>query len=228
MVSAVTPVTSTGQAAQTAAKKGNLDKTDFLKLLVAQLSQQDPLNPMDNTAFVAQLAQFSSLELLQNMSTSMGSLSDSINSSNAYTSLGLLGKTVMAKSDSVAWSGTAPVELGFGLDSSITDANARIYDGSGKLIRTIPLGKLDRGMHTQAWDGKNDLGAAATPGNYYVEVSGTDSAGNAVTATNYLSGKVSGVTFQNGVPYLSIGSVLFPIANVVQVEVAENQAVSAP
>ncbi|HVP39530.1 MAG TPA: flagellar hook capping FlgD N-terminal domain-containing protein, partial [Candidatus Saccharimonadales bacterium] len=128
-----------------------LGKDDFLKLLTAQLQHQDPLQPMDNTAFVAQLAQFSSLEQLQNMNSSLSTdilLNQSVNNSLAT---GLIGRNIVAKGDQITLAAGGTADLSFNL-SAAADAKITVVDSSGKTVATLTPGHLGAGDQTVTWN----------------------------------------------------------------------------
>ncbi|TRZ48470.1 flagellar hook assembly protein FlgD, partial [bacterium] len=112
-MSTVTGVTS-GTTNSTQTNKSVLGKDDFLKMLIAQLKNQDPLNPLDGTNFAAQLAQFSSLEQLQNMNTHLTALTSSLSSTSNSQMVGLIGNAVVANGNSVTVSG-ATTQLAYNL-----------------------------------------------------------------------------------------------------------------
>src|SRR3989337_4601749 len=113
-----------------------MGKDAFLKLLVTQLQNQDPLNPTDNTEFVAQLAQFSSLEGIQNLNTSLGDMKGSMNALQEFGSASLIGKNAKAESSSFVYGG-APSKLGFSLGSDASSATLIIREPSGKAVKEI-------------------------------------------------------------------------------------------
>src|SRR3954467_9246398 len=127
--------------------KKAMGKDDFLKLLVAQLKNQDPLAPQDNTQFVAQLAQFSSLEAAMGTNTRLDSIT-SQNQGLANTEVvSLVGKTATVKGSLVTSAGSGtPVPIGFTLSASAATTKVSVQDASGKVIRTIPLGARNPGL----------------------------------------------------------------------------------
>jgi flagellar basal-body rod modification protein FlgD len=176
-----------------------MGKDDFLQLLVTQLSNQDPLNPMDGQQFAAQLAQFSSVEQLINLNDSMsaqaemtGLLSQNMNNGVAT---GLIGKQIVASGNQVGLgeSGTAPV--GFELDSAANDITIAIKDASGIVVRTIQMGSTKAGTHEVPWDGRGDGGSRLPEGVYSFEVTGKDADGKAVTAAPIMKGTIDRVSF---------------------------------
>jgi len=189
---------SSGTTNSTQTNKNVLGKDDFLKMLIAQLKNQDPLNPLDGTNFAAQLAQFSSLEQLQNMNTQLTALISSLSSTNNSQLVGLIGNAVVANGNSITVSG-ATTQLAYNLSQSVSQGTIRINDSQGNLVQTLSFGSQQAGSNKMNWNT-----SSVKPGTYTFSVSALDSKGNPVTASTMTTGLVTGVTFQNGVPYLSV------------------------
>jgi len=153
-------------------RKTELGQEDFFALLTTQLAQQDPFKPLDNTEFIAQMAQFSSLESLQAMQDSFADLASSMSSNQALQASALVGRTVLVPSNVASFDGATAVEGIAALSSPATNAVLRVEDESGQLIRTIELGDLDTGPNNFTWDGTNDDGSAVGAGYYTISVTG--------------------------------------------------------
>jgi len=154
---------------------------------------QDPLNPTDNTEFVAQLAQFISLEGIQNLNTSLGDMKGSMNALQEFGSASLIGKNAKAESSSFVYGG-APRKLGFSLGSDASSATLIIREPSGKAVKEIELGQLKSGYNEAEWNGTNTGGTQANQGLYSfsVEAKGADS--KAVDSKTFIKGPVTGVS----------------------------------
>lgn len=159
-----------------------MGKQDFLKLLVTQLQNQDPLNPDDPTAFTAQLAQFSSLEQMYNLNDSMNTLVDSTNNSGKLSALGMMGKEVIYQSGSFSYGGE-PVKIGYTLDGPATEVQLSIQDSSGKTVQTLSGTELTKGNHMLTWDGLDQNGVTVPSGTYKIilQAKGVDSQGVAIS-----------------------------------------------
>ncbi len=172
-------------------------KEDFLKLLVTQLRYQDPLQPEDPKEFVAQLAQFSSLEQQINLNQNFSSLSDQMkalkNTLGLSQGVSLLGKTVKGEGNSLTLASGQASEAAYQLSKEAASVTVAIQNGSGQTVRTLNLGRRGAGQHTLAWDGKNDQGAALADGQYYFQVSAKDVQGNSVEVSTTFSGTVQEV-----------------------------------
>ncbi|MBN1635922.1 MAG: flagellar hook assembly protein FlgD [Deltaproteobacteria bacterium] len=181
-----------------------LGKDQFFKLLVTQLQYQDPLNPVENTEFTAQLAQFTSLELLDNMSTNMeqlGQLQGSINNIQALT---FLGKQVSASGNIVDYAGDE-VGIDFELEGDASEVAVHIFTDSGSLVKTIDVGTTAQGDVRCTWDGTDSSNHPVASGRYTYKVEAVDQEGYNVGATTYATGTVTGVRYDNGITYLIIG-----------------------
>jgi flagellar basal-body rod modification protein FlgD len=207
----------TTSSQSTSVDVSTLGKDDFLKLLIAQLQNQDPLNPASNTEFVAQLAQFSSLEQMTLMNTNLekaigndSSLTETI--SNAMM-INYFGKNVSAETNSFLYDG-GDAQLRFNLDSMTLGGKLEIYDSEGKIVRNINLASMNQGMNDYEWDGITDSGVKASPGIYTYKLDLVDSDGNKVEATPLYSGVVEGITYKDGMANLNVNGVLVPFSKI--------------
>ena len=171
--------------ALTKAATTQLGKEEFLHLLTVQLRYQDPLNPMENTDFIAQMAQFSSLEQLQNMNQSLDrSLGSGQQLQGAFRNnlaTSLVGRTVEVPAIETEWTGKEPARIGYRLDEGAISANLQILDGSSQLVREFALNPaVGRGL--VEWDGTSRFDTRVPPGAYRVLVLARDASGGAVRA----------------------------------------------
>lgn len=198
-IGALTSVTSTTEKdPTTGAPKSALDKEAFLKLLVAQLSHQDPLKPMEGTEFVAQLAQFASVEQSMQQTQALGDLGTAVAGVSRQQATALIGRTVTAKGGKASFDGTAPVSLSATLGGAAKDVKVSILDASGKPVRTIDLGPRGAGNVAMNWDGRDDAGNLLPAGSYSVQVHAVDEAGKPVSADQQISGTVTKISFAKG------------------------------
>jgi flagellar basal-body rod modification protein FlgD len=186
----------------TGADGNAVDKLEFLKLLTTQLQYQDPLNPMDNTAFTAQLAQFSSLEQLTNLNGKFDDLLASQAGLSTLQALGFLGRQVDAPVDQLQLDDGGTMPLRVSLAGDAAQAAVTITDDTGKIVSTVDLGALPEGMHHAVWDGMTRDGSRATAGDYHVEVSAIDSDGNPVASQLLGTQTVTGVDLSQTEPWL--------------------------
>ena len=185
----------------------NLDKMAFLKLLVAQLQHQDPLNPMEDTEFVSQLAQFTSLETLNNINGNMENVIDSMTRQESVGAANFLGKMVESYGDQVSITQDGNItELYYYLSEDIVGGQVNIMNSeSGEIIRTIVLPATSAGgPYRVKWDGLDYKGEPAPAGVYPVGMSGVTTEGAAAMIASQVSGKVDRVFFEDGVQYLGL------------------------
>lgn len=163
-----TNTTTDGLASAAGSATGNkaLGKDAFLQLLVTQLKNQNPLEPQDNGAFVAQLAQFSSLEGITTLNNTVSGLASNYNSSQALQASSLVGRSVIAPGDKAVVDTTKSLSGTVVVPSSVASATLKITDASGKTVRTIDLGSQKAGNASFIWDGKNDAGETVPAGTY--------------------------------------------------------------
>jgi flagellar basal-body rod modification protein FlgD len=212
---------STATATSAATGKSTLGKDDFLKLLIVQLRNQDPLDPMKGTEFATQLAQFSSVEQLSNINTN---LTDSIAANQLMTqSIGnslaatMIGKDIKASASSFTLTGSNTVNIGYTLGNNAATVDVKVYDSAGTLVRTIKAVNTEKGDGSVAWDGKNDNGSQAAAGTYSVKVDAVDLAGTAVTATSFMTGTVTGVRFTANGTVFVVDGVEVPLSQIIEV-----------
>ncbi len=210
--------TSTSAASATTSKTGSLGKDDFLKLLVAQLKNQDPLQPQDNTAFIAQLAQFSSLEQLQNVSGQLDSLLTAQTTGNQVAETSLVGKTVHYTGNTVTTDGQSGGKLQAVLADSADKVSTLVTDSSGKIVRLLSSTNASAGKLDIAWDGLDQNGNPAPAGTYTLTVSAAKTNGTAVSLTEQTSGVVTGVTVSGNTTKLLVGSTSINLTDVSEID----------
>jgi flagellar basal-body rod modification protein FlgD len=223
-----TAYSSYASESETNADISSLGKNDFLKLLIAQLKNQDPLNPADNTEFIAQLAQFSALEQMTLMN---GNLEKSLESNTNMTEvvsnamlINYFGKYATVENDSFVYDGDGSIELKFEIDSAASYGTLEIIDTSGNIIKSVSLDALDSGAYYIEWDGITNKGIQAGPGVYTYSVELFDVAGNEIDVTQMFSGLVESVSYIDGIPQLNVGGVLVPFNNVISItDISENE-----
>jgi flagellar basal-body rod modification protein FlgD len=179
-----TPPTSTNSTPEYTNSTSGADimgKEDFLGLLVAQLQNQDPMNPDDPTEFTAQLAQFSSLEQLFNLNESMDALASSQAEGDRFDSMGLIGNDVVYADSGFAFNGN-PVNVGYQLDGEAASVTMYIQDENGASIATLNATELTEGDHFLEWNGLDDEGNDVPEGNYQIVLQATSAGENSTIA----------------------------------------------
>ncbi|MFF7708589.1 flagellar hook capping FlgD N-terminal domain-containing protein [Pseudomonas sp. NPDC007930] len=171
----------------------SLGKDTFLQLLVTQLKNQNPLDPQDNSEFVAQLAQFSSLEGINTLNSTVESLASNYTSSQALQASSLVGHSVLAAASSTTVDTSAGLSGQVSLSAATTDATVDVYDADGTLVKNIDLGSQSAGTVSFNWDGTDNDGNTLASGTYkFVANAVLD--GKAVAQTTYLPSTVTSVT----------------------------------
>lgn len=178
-------------------KSNELGKSAFLNLMIAQLKNQDPLSPAENSEFIAQLAQFSSVEGIENLNTSMASMSDAFGSSQALQASALVGRSVQVPGSSGAWSGDGALSGTVELASSTNQLSMVITNGSGEQVKRVAMNQTAAGSVPFAWDGRLDDGSVAPAGVYSFKAEAMVD-GTAVEQEVYMNANVDSVTIGAG------------------------------
>ena len=173
-------------------KETSMGKDDFLLLLVAQLENQDPMNPADATEFTSQLAEFSSLEQLENVNKSLEGLAAMNSEMETQSALSLIGTVVIAQTEEFRFNGE-PMELGYDLEVPAEDVKLYILGPTGENLATLSATDGTPGQHFFEWDGLGDSGALLDPGDYSLVVRAVDSDDQVVSSESLLKGLVYGV-----------------------------------
>jgi flagellar basal-body rod modification protein FlgD len=198
-----------------------MGKDDFLTLLVAQLQHQDPLNPAESTEFTAQLAQFSSLEQLQNIDTTLTGFEVYQSTLNNIQSSGFIGKTVTASGSVFGVKDGAPDPIRFDLANGADSVYVQVYDDYGNFVSDIQAGALPAGEQQVAWDGRDSYGTAVADGTYNFTVMAMNTDGTIVGSTSYTTGTVTGIDYKTGATNLLINDHEVPISSVIRIEETE-------
>lgn len=174
-------------------KNDALGKDAFLQLLVTQMQNQNPLEPQDNGEFVAQLAQFSSLESMQNLTTTVDSIAGLYQSSQALQASSLVGRSVIVNAGSTTVDTTKGMTGSVVVPSASTVTTVKIYDAQLNLVKTVDMGTQAAGNASFTWDGKNEAGETVAAGNYSFVANGSLE-GKATNLATYLPATVNSVT----------------------------------
>lgn len=192
-------------------------QSNFLTLLVTQLQNQDPTNPMDNSQLTTQLAQINTLSGIEKLNTTLGSISGQINSGQSLQASALIGHGVMVDGSQVLVGSGQTTPFGVSLGQASTATTATITDATGKVMQTINLGGLSAGVHTFTWDGSTTDGTVAADGKYTISLSASNATGQLVTQPlNYAL--VNGVTNDASGAVLDLGTMgTTTLANIRQI-----------
>ena len=197
-----TTASTTANSATT--KSSTLGQADFLKLMTAQLKNQDPFAPVDNTQMVAQMAQFSSVAGISEMNSTLKAISDKLAGTSQSDALSYVGRTVLTAGTTAYGRTAGGIAGAVELDSGATDVNVTIADKNGSVVKTIQLGKQDAGTVTYDWDGKDDAGNKVEGGPYSVSVDAANLS-KIVTARDLVWAPVESVSLpSSGKPVLKV------------------------
>lgn len=196
----------------------------FLKLLVAQLKHQDPLKPQDNTQFVAELAQFSSLEQTMGINERLDLLSAQSRGLQNAEVVSLVGKQATVRGSKLTLDGKgAGASVSFTLPSGSASTTVTIRDQSGRTVKTMDLGARSEGNTRIQWDGKSDAGQVQPAGTYVVEVKAETADGAPIAASQETTGTVAAVSFDKGYPVLHLSNGTdVPVSDLLRVDSPPN------
>jgi len=166
---------------------------NFLKLLIAQIQNQDPMAPMDASTMTAQMSQLNMVSSMSNMNTSMTAMLNQMQSVNFMNQASLIGHSPAVAGNSINFDGKNQVILGANAANPLSSAVATITDASGNVINSASLGTLDVGMKNFAWDGRDSSGNTVAAGIYNISIKGTNTTGVAESPTAYVASPVAAV-----------------------------------
>ncbi len=149
------------------APKEELGKDQFLRLMVAQMENQDPLSPAENGDFLAQLAQFSSVEGIDNLNTSMDSMAAALTSGLTVQAASLVGRSVLVPTNQALSNGNGLIG-DVNVETSSSQVFVEISDATGALVKRLPLGAQDSGVVRFTWNGLGESGSPQPAGLYRV------------------------------------------------------------
>jgi flagellar basal-body rod modification protein FlgD len=207
---AVSATTSSGSASalgalsSTAGSSADSEQR-FLKLLVTQLNNQDPLNPLDNAQLTSQLAQMSTVSGIEKLNTAFQSLLAQSGSSQVLQSASLIGRTVLVPGKELALAQGTNVPFAVEMPQGADSVKVTVTNAAGDTVRSYDLGALPQGVKTLSWDGKADGGALVADGSYTVSVVAM-SGDSRVTATALTYANVASVSQGSAGVSLDLGA----------------------
>ncbi len=207
--------TSSLAATETSAKsKKTLTQADFINLLVTQMKNQNPLEPMDNYQMASQMAQMSMVESLNSIYetvTQMSSSQDTV--TNSLGTAALIGKTVEAQGNGLTLSQGVASGGSYQL-AKTGNVLVQIYNSAGQVVWTQQAGVRDTAQQKIEWQGRDQQGNSLPDGDYTFKVTAVDEKGAAIGVTSRVSGAVTGISFEEGVPYVQVGSNRIAVKNI--------------
>ncbi|HJW55279.1 MAG TPA: flagellar hook assembly protein FlgD [Burkholderiaceae bacterium] len=178
---------------QATAKSEAVEAQDrFMKLLVTQMKNQDPLNPLDNAQMTSQLAQLSTVTGIDKLNTTIESLTSSFQTGQSLQAASMIGHAVMVPGSNITLA-EGKALLGLELAEPADNVKVAIRDAAGKVVHTMDLGSREVGAWPLAWDGKTDAGVAAADGQYTFDITATRG-GQKISATALAFGEVGSVS----------------------------------
>jgi|HubBroStandDraft_4_1064222.scaffolds.fasta_scaffold278135_2 flagellar basal-body rod modification protein FlgD len=207
-----------GSAATTGASNDMLTQSDFLQLMVTQMQNQDPTSPADPSAFLGQLAQMSEVSSLDNMQSSLATLSSSLLSSQAVSGAGLVGHDVLASGTSGNLTAGGSLSGGVQTPAGATSLSVSVADANGNVVNTFSV-TPQSGLTAFSWNGTTNTGASAPAGSYTFSVTATVN-GQTQTVTPLMESTVQSVTIDQTSQSLDLNTAngVIPMSNVVSVD----------
>ena len=225
MVDEITSAANSG-IVTTTKKNSDLDKDAFLKLMIAQLQNQDPLEPMDGADYSAQLAQFSSLEQMQNINDTLNMsldanylLSQSINSTMTAN---LIGKEVKIAGDTIKNEGQEGTIIGYDLMADAQEVTVEIKDKNGAVVKTFEDVKTNMGQHKLSWDFTDNNGNKVSGEEYTVEIKGKTLGIKDMEIAQYFVGTIDGVRYSANGTTIVVNDLEYEVSEVFEVAETED------
>lgn len=170
-----------------------LGKDAFMKLLVAQMSNQNPLKPKDDTEQLTQLAQFSSLEQLTDLNSKTDGTNKTLGAISVTNAVGYIGKDVVAGGNNISKTGSTCSPVYYTISDEVSTVKAHVYDADKRIVDTVTLKGTAKGEHTFTWDGENSKGKLPD-GKYTIGFEARDENGKLMKVGSKVAGKVTGIT----------------------------------
>lgn len=198
-----------------------MGKDAFMKLLITQMKYQDPMNPMESTAFASQLAQFSSLEQLTNLNENVTKSMDTnyllTQSINNTMTAALIGKEVKLSTKKITLNGQSEVGLGVDLPANASTVTVKVYNEYGTLVKEIEKKDLSSGENKLSWDCTDNNGKKVANGAYTYEITATSASGSNLTVTPYVWGTIDSVKFTDEGGKLVVNGAEFALSDVLEI-----------
>lgn len=199
-----TTASKTAPKVSSTGTKTTLDQSDFLALMTAQLKNQDPFNPVDNTQMVAQMAQFSSVAGISQMNSTLSGIATKLGGSSAADAMSYVGKTVLVPGTTAYPRSDGSLDGAVELDKDATQVTVSIADANGGTVRQLQLGATKAGSAEWSWDGKDEDGNAVTNGPFTVSVAAAN-ANTDITSRSLVWAPVQSVSLpSSGTPTLKV------------------------
>ena len=208
----------------TEAPDRELGSEDFLSLLMTQLGNQDPLNPMETDRFMDQITAMNALQQQMNTNDLLGQLVFATGSLNNQAAVNLVGQDVVAAGDTFPHTAGANEELIFTLEGEAAAATITVTDASGDIVRVLEQTELVAGEQSVTWDGRDSDGQVLPAGDYTFEVVAVDADGGGVPSSTYIRGLVDELRFDSGSPVLVVNGQEVALPQILRVIGGSNDA----
>lgn len=196
----------------------NMDKDAFFKLMLAQLKNQDPMNPLKNHEMAAQLAQFSTLEQMTNMNSTLGKIEGKSAQPENFQALNLIGKTVAGDASKVTRTQFDDShDFNFTLPQDASEVKVRLMNAKGDIIRNYQLSDAKMGVNKITWNGNNEAGIKQLPGEYIFSVEAKNNVGMKIPVSTEFKGEITGMSFSAEGPVLQIGKQTLKMRDIRQI-----------
>jgi len=195
---------------------GKLDNQAFMTLLLEELKNQDPTQPMDSEKILSQTSQLATLESADKTNSSLEALAGSLTQTNQFSTIGAIGKLANTGLDSLVYEEGTTTAFELYFPSDIKNGNISIVDTSGNTVRNIALDEGAGGVQRFDWNGMDDTGGTAASGSYLVQANYIDSDG-ATHETTMGTYPITSVLFENGEAKMKLGSKYFALSDIQEV-----------
>lgn len=218
-------ITSTGLNAATNAEyttsttvedKTALGKDDFMTLLLVELQNQDPTEPMDSEKILTQTSQLATLEATENTNKALSELAAAMGNSQQFSTIGAIGKTADTGSNAIVFEEGSESTFEVYFPDDIDKGNIEILDVNGNILKTIDIEENSKGVYQFTWDGTNSSGSTVDSGIYYVTASYKNPDGDELT-TRLGAYPIESVRFDNGEAYFKLGSSYVALSDIQEV-----------
>jgi flagellar basal-body rod modification protein FlgD len=206
-----------------------LGKDAFMKLMLAQMKNQDPTNPTPSHEMAAQLAQFTSLEQLSNINTTLEGMKQQQAPGVNFQALAFIGKKVSGDSAKITrGKGDTKHAFNFELMNDAKEVHVQVKDAAGNVLRKLDFPNLKKGTNTIEWNGLDEAGAPARAGEYKFTIDAKSPAGTRVYAKTAFAGRITGLNYGSDGPILLVGDQSIKLADVKKIEDVGPEAAPAP
>jgi len=205
-----------GTSTNTVENKTELGNDDFMTLLLVELQNQDPTEPMDSEKILTQTSQLAALESTDKTNSALENLAISMGSSQQFSTIAAIGKMADLGSDSIANDEGSDTTFEIYFPSDVEQGTVNITDGNGNVVRTLDVGTNSAGVYQFNWDGLNSSGSSAESGIYHVNSTYTNAAGDSLQ-TRLGAYPIESVRFDGGNTLVKVGSNYVPLENIKEV-----------